>query len=103
MGSGVSKKGSPPWKECTVWPKARNSSTLLRICTMSEKPTSSSRFASFNPVFLVIIGISLQWRRKNVAQSNAGLNSLDYLCGLGAELRKENAPLLYLVCDCYTV
>jgi hypothetical protein len=45
IGSGVWRKGSPPsnWKTCC--PEARSSMTLLRMLTMSEKPTFSSREA----------------------------------------------------------
>ena len=53
MSGGVSKNGSPPCSACTSTPSARSSMTLLRICTMSENPTSSRRFASLIPLSLV--------------------------------------------------
>src|SRR5580698_11542019 len=52
---GVSKNGSPPCSACTSTPSARSSITLLRICTMSENPTSSSLFASRKPLCFVVI------------------------------------------------
>src|SRR6266496_176277 len=54
MKSGLAMNGSPPSNWWTVAPCARNSITLLRILTMSEKPTSSSLEASRKPVCDVV-------------------------------------------------
>ena len=55
MWSGVGRKGSPPSNWWTLRPCARSSITLLRICTMSEKPTCSSRDASLNEDVLEVV------------------------------------------------